>query len=208
MVAALESRGHACVTPVLPVEDVDASFEDYASVVCDSLSGRAAPILVGHSMSSAVIPLVALERPVRVLVYLCPAMAGFPAPPGQPPSKRTGYNRPPVDPDGRMRWPRQRAIHELYGRIDREQAERLAARLRPQARAVFDKRYPLDAPPGGVASEFLYARDDELFDETWSRWISRTLVGVEPVELPGGHFPMLEHPTLLADLLERISDRR
>jgi pimeloyl-ACP methyl ester carboxylesterase len=198
LVAVLESRGHDCIAPVLALEDAD--FEAYANTVCDSLSGKPAPVLVGHSMSSAVIPLVALERPVKRLVYLCPAMAGFPAPPDQPPSRRAGYRPPPIDADGRTWWPRERAIGDLYVRIDRECAERLAARLRPQPRAPFDKPYPLDAPPDAPAT-FLYARDDELFDDEWSRWISRTLVGVEPVELPGGHFPMLEQTTLLADLL-------
>jgi hypothetical protein len=31
------------------------------------------------------------------------------------------------------------------------------------------------------------------------------LLGVEPLELAGGHFPMLEHTELLADALERVS---
>ena len=82
LVAVMETRAHTCITPVLPLEDADAGFEDYARVVIDSLSGCEAPVLVGHSMSSAVIPLVAVERPVRLLVYLCPAMAGFRAPVG------------------------------------------------------------------------------------------------------------------------------
>ena len=30
-------------------------------------------------------------------------------------------------------------------------------------------------------------------------------MGVEPIELPGGHFPMLESPALLAGVLERVS---
>ena len=207
LVAVLESRGHDCITPVLPLEDADASFVDYAKVVCASLSGCPPPVLVGHSMSSAVIPLVAIARPVRLLVYLCPAMAGFRALPGEPPSRRAGYRGISIDDDGRMRWPPERAIRELYRRIDHESAERLAARLRPPPRAVFDKPYPLHEPPD-VPSEFLYTRDDELFDDRWSRWISRTLIGVEPVEIHGGHFPMLEHPTLLGNLLERISDGR
>ena len=84
-------------------------------------------------------------------------------------------------------------------------AERLAARLRPQPRAVFNKPYPLSTPPR-VPSAFLYAREDELFDDQWSRWIARALLDVEPIELPGGHFPMLENPTLLADVLERVGD--
>jgi pimeloyl-ACP methyl ester carboxylesterase len=204
LVEFLRSRGHTCITPVLPLEDDEAGFDEYARVVIDDLQGTEAPVLVGHSMSSAVVPLVAVERPVKLLVYLCPAMAGFAAPAGQPTPRRAGYRGPPLDADGRRWWPRDRAVTELYGRLDRGTAERMAARLRPQPWTVFAKPYPLSAPPA-VASAFLYARDDELFDDRWSRWIARALVGVEALELPGGHFPMLEHPALLAEVLERVS---
>jgi pimeloyl-ACP methyl ester carboxylesterase len=35
----------------------------------------------------------------------------------------------------------------------------------------------------------------------WSRRIAADVLGVEPVELPGGHSPMLSHPVELADAL-------
>jgi pimeloyl-ACP methyl ester carboxylesterase len=31
--------------------------------------------------------------------------------------------------------------------------------------------------------------------------MARELLGIEPIELPGGHFPMLEDPEALAELL-------
>ncbi len=204
LVTELERRGHECVTPVLPLEDGGASYEDYAAVVIECLKGRDAPVLVGHSMSSAVIPLVAVRRAVRLLVYLCPAMGGFPPPPDEPRYQRPGYERPPVDADGRSWWPHDRAVSQLYGRLDRTSAARMAARLRPQPQTVFGAPYPLERPPE-VPSTFLYAREDELFDDEWSRWIARSLLGLEAIELPGGHFPMLEHPAILADILEQIS---
>jgi pimeloyl-ACP methyl ester carboxylesterase len=192
------------VTPVLPLEDAGASYEGYAAVVVECMKGREAPVLVGHSMSSAVIPLVAVRRAVGLLVYLCPAMGGFPPPPDEPPYQRAGYERPPVDADGRSWWPHDRAVSQLYGRLDTELAERLAARLRPQPQALFRAPYPLERPPE-MPSAFLYAREDELFDDEWSRWIARSLLGLEAIELPGGHFPMLEYPAILADILEQIS---
>ena len=80
----------------------------------------------------------------------------------------------------------------------------MAARLRPQPHAVLRAPYPLERPPD-VPSTFLYAREDELFDDEWSRWIARSLLGLEAIELPSGHFPMLEQPAILADILEQIS---
>jgi pimeloyl-ACP methyl ester carboxylesterase len=141
---------------------------------------------------------------VRLLVYLRPAMGGLPPPPGEPPWRRAGYDSPPVDATGRSWWPRERAIAQLYTRVEPEHAERLADRLRPQPQSVFDQPYPRAAPPD-PPSALIYAREDELFDDRWSRWIARNLLGVEPIELPGGHFPMLEHPARLADALETVS---
>ena len=171
LVAELEDRGHQCVTPVLPLEKDDASFEDYAQVVVDDLEGHDAPVLVGHSMSSAVVPLVAIKRPIRTLVYLCPAMGGFDPPPDEPPYQRPGYERPPIDASNRSWWPVDRAVTQLYRRVEPTLAERLVPRLRPQPQNVFRAPYPLERPPR-VRSAFIYARDDELFDDAWSRWIA------------------------------------
>lgn len=91
LVAELGHGGHECVIPVLPLDDDRASFDDYADVVAESLRDRELPVLVGHSMPSAVIPLVTVKRHVQVLVYLCPAMGGFPSSPGEPPWRRAGY---------------------------------------------------------------------------------------------------------------------
>jgi pimeloyl-ACP methyl ester carboxylesterase len=201
LVAELAGRGHECLTPVLPLGDPAATFVDYADAVLHCLAGRDHPVLVGHSMASAVVALVAARVPVRLLVYLCPALVGLPSPPGEPPYRRAGSEPPPVDAQDRMWWPRERALTELYGRVaDRQLADRLAQRLRPQPRSVFRAPYPLKHPPD-VPIAFLYARDDEMFDDGWSRWIAANLFGAQPVELPGGHFPMLEHPGLLADVL-------
>jgi pimeloyl-ACP methyl ester carboxylesterase len=72
--------------------------------------------------------------------------------------------------------------------------------VRPQAGA-FRRPYPLAAPPPGIPAALIYATDDEFFEPEWSRWAARELLGVEPVEMPGGHFPMLERPEEPAELL-------
>ena len=204
LVAELTHRGHECLTPVLPLEDPGATFADYAAVVLDCLDGRECAVLVGHSMASAVIPLVAARMGVKLLVYLCPAMSGFPSRRDEPPRLRAAWARPPIDRDNRSWWPLERAITQLYGRVEPQLAERLARRLRPQPQVVFSAPYPLERPPE-VPSAFIYAREDELFDDSWSRWISRTLLGVDAIELRGGHFPMLEQTAILAEVLEQVS---
>jgi pimeloyl-ACP methyl ester carboxylesterase len=50
-----------------------------------------------------------------------------------------------------------------------------------------------------------YAADDEFFEPAWERFMARELLGIEPIEIPGGHFPMAEDPDALADLLDRLA---
>ena len=66
----------------LPSDDSSAFFDDYAAVVCAALADDPGDdlIIVGHSLSGLTIPLVAAQRPVRRLVYLC-AVSPIP---GQP----------------------------------------------------------------------------------------------------------------------------
>jgi pimeloyl-ACP methyl ester carboxylesterase len=205
LVAELARRPHECLTPVLPLEDPTAPFADYAAVVLNCLGGRENTVLVGHSMASAVIPLVAARVRLKLLVYLCPAMGGLPPRADEPQYQRATGIRPPIDPENCSWWPPERAITQLYSRLDPQLAERLAPALRPQPQALFSAPYPLKRPPA-VPSAFLYARGDELFGDSWSRWIAAKLLDVQAIELRDGQFPMLEHPAILAKMLEQLSD--
>jgi pimeloyl-ACP methyl ester carboxylesterase len=197
----LRGRGHRVVAPDLPVSDPGASFEDYAQVVLDALGEGDEPfVLVGHSLGSDTIPLVAVRRAPARLVYLCPRLGGFTLrPPGEP-RAFLEPGRLPRDHDGLAAWDPDDAIHNLYPRLDPAVARERAARLLPQA-AVFRRPYALAEPPPGIPASMIYAAADEVFDPEWSRWAARELLGVEPVEIAGGHFPMLETPEELVGLL-------
>src|SRR5437868_1321545 len=64
--------------------------------------------------------------------------------------------------------------------------------------------YPLAGHPD-VPTVLIYAADDEIFNPAWERFMARELLSVEPIEIPGGHFPMVEDPESLADLLDRLA---
>jgi pimeloyl-ACP methyl ester carboxylesterase len=51
----------------------------------------------------------------------------------------------------------------------------------------------------------VYSADDEFFEPAWERYAAREIIGTEPIEIPGGHFPMLESPESLANLLSRLA---
>jgi pimeloyl-ACP methyl ester carboxylesterase len=54
----------------------------------------------------------------------------------------------------------------------------------------------------------IYALDDEIFEPAWERFMARELLGVDPIAIAGGHFPMVEDPAALADLLDRLAHER
>ena len=48
---------------------------------------------------------------------------------------------------------------------------------------------------------YIYAIEDEFFTPESRRWAAQNIFGVEPIDMEGGHFPMLERPSELADVL-------
>jgi pimeloyl-ACP methyl ester carboxylesterase len=159
-------------------------------------------VIVGHSQGTAYSTLVAATKPDALLVHLCPRLGGFEPPPEAPEMFRHGIPFPETRPDGLSAWDEDVAIHALYGRVPSPRAGMLAGRLRPMA--MPEEEYPLDRPPGNRAV-LIYAAEDELFEPAWERFMASEVLGVEPIETPGGHFPMAEDPEALAELLDRVA---
>ena len=203
LVPVLEERGHRVLTPDLPLHDPSLGFEERIRPALDSLDGVDGPlVIVGHSQGTAYSCLLAAERPESLLVYLCPRLNGFDEPPGAPDRFREGFPFPADRPDGTSVWDADAAIAAMYSRLPPERARALAERLQPMAMPQDD--YPLRAPPDNP-SLLIYATEDEFFQPAWERFMARELLGVDPIEIPGGHFPMAEDPEALGDLLDRLA---
>jgi pimeloyl-ACP methyl ester carboxylesterase len=199
----LKERGHAVVVPDLPLQDPDAGFDERIRPALDALEGVDGPlVIVGHSQGTAYSSLVAAANPDALLVHLCPRLGGFEPPPGAPEMFREGVPFPETGPDGTSAWDEEVALEALYGRVPPPRASMLAGRLRPMAMPEDD--YPLRAHPDNP-TVLVYAAEDELFEPEWERFMARKLLGVEPIEVPGGHFPMAEDPDGLAAILDRVA---
>jgi pimeloyl-ACP methyl ester carboxylesterase len=195
----LIDRGHRVAVPDLPLQDPDAGFEERIRPAMEALEGIDDPVvIVGHSQGTAYSSLLAAKMPDAVLVHLCPRLGGFEPPPGAPRPFREGVPFPETAADGTSAWDEEVAMEALYGRVPEPRASMLAGRLRPMAMPSED--YPLERPPGNQAV-LIYAAEDELFEPDWERFMARELLGVEPIEIPGGHFPMAEDPEALAEVL-------
>jgi pimeloyl-ACP methyl ester carboxylesterase len=187
----------------MPFDDPLADYAKRARHASEALDTADGPVVVvGHSIASAEAALVASERHPALLVHLCPRFGTFVTPPGAPAVFRDGFPFPPKDADGRSVWTRKGAIEAMYPRLPLQAAGELADRLRPGASAVGD--YPLTQHPK-VPTALIYTADDEFFTPEWERFVAIELLGVEPIEIPGGHFPMAEVPDLLADVLDRLA---
>jgi pimeloyl-ACP methyl ester carboxylesterase len=206
LVGPLRARGHEAVAPDLPTDDAGTGWEERIGPVMAALEGLEGPVaVVAHSASSGYGALVATRLADPLLVYLCPRLNPFDPPPGAPEVFRPGFPFPPRRSDGANVWERDAAMAAMYSRLPRAAAEELADRLRPAAPPADE--FPLPGHPD-VATALVYASEDEFFEPGWERFMARELLGVEPIEIPGGHFPMIEHPESLADLLDRLARRR
>jgi pimeloyl-ACP methyl ester carboxylesterase len=204
VVSALRERGHDGVAPELPLHDPAATFEDRARPAVQALADVIGPaVVVGHSMSSAYAPLVAIQRDGALLVHLCPSLSPFPSPAGAPEKFRPELPFPPARPDGITVWDPAVATESIYGRLPEATAGELAGRLRPMAPPPDE--FPLAGHPD-IPTALIYASDDEFFEPAWERLMAREMLGVEPIEIAGGHFPMAEDPAGLADVLISVLD--
>jgi pimeloyl-ACP methyl ester carboxylesterase len=199
----LMERGHEVVVPDLPLQDPEAGFDQRIQPALNAIDGVDGPlIIVGHSQGTAYSTLVAATRPDALLVHLCPRLGGFDSPPGAPEMFRQGIPFPETRPDGLSVWDEEVAMQALYGRVPSPRREMLGGRLRPMA--MPEEEYPLHAPPDNPAV-LIYAAEDELFEPAWERFMASEVLGIEPIEIPTGHFPMAEDPEALAELLDRIA---
>jgi pimeloyl-ACP methyl ester carboxylesterase len=199
----LEALGHRTTAPDLPLHDPDAGYQERVQPALDALDAAEDPVVVvAHSQSSAFGALVAAERPVSLLVYICPRMGTFEPPSEAPGAFREGIAFPSPRADGTTVWGPEAALEVMYPRLPAETARGLVQHLRPMAMPPDD--FPLHEHPD-VPTALIYATEDELFEPSFERFMARELLGIDPIEIPGGHFPMAEDPESLAELLDGLA---
>ena len=204
----LREHGHEVVVPDLPSEDTESGLGDYADAIERELGDAAEVVLVPHSLGGLVGPVVAARRPLRALVYVCALVPE----PGLSFNEQLGAAEErvllfeggrEVDDRGRSHWPDpELTAAVMYPDLSPEDASWAAERLRRQAQRSQAEVSP--APPPGLRTESVVGANDMVVSPAWSRRVARERLGVEPVEIPTGHFPMITHPELLADELARL----
>jgi pimeloyl-ACP methyl ester carboxylesterase len=211
LIPELEKYGHQIVTPSLPVDEPAASATRYAEVIAQALVDAGDDVvLVGHSASGMFIPLVPNLRPIRRLVYLA-ALIPKPgasireqlaAEPDMLNPAWVATCRAGNDPSSND----EVAIEYLFHDCQPEAISLgLTTRMRMYAEKAMTEIFPLETLPE-VASSYIVCSDDRTISPEWSRRTARERLGVEAIELPGGHCPYLSRPSQLAGILSRVLD--
>ena len=209
-VPELERGGHRAVAVDLPAGDPSAGLTRYAELTAEAVGDADDLVVVGHSLGAASIPIVATLRPVRHLVFVC----GLLPEPGKSVTDRytseevfmPGFagNTITLD-DGSSAWVDIEAVRRcLYHDCSDADVEWAFARMRPQAGAPRQEPWPLDAMPP-VERTSIVCRGEACIRPEWSRRMSRELLGVEAVELDGGHSPFVSRPGELVEALRRVA---
>jgi pimeloyl-ACP methyl ester carboxylesterase len=202
----LRSRGHRVTAPDLPAEDAAAGLTRSTDTAIAALTGAVDDlVVVGHSLGALVAPLVADRVPVRRMVMLA-GIVGAPGASLESLAAEDADRDLPLsdadletDSEGRFRFSAAGARRLLYHDCVPETADAAIARLRFQ-RSMWTEVAEFDAWPE-VETASIICTEDRLVNPAWSNRIARERLGVEPLELPSGHSPMLARPAELADLL-------
>jgi pimeloyl-ACP methyl ester carboxylesterase len=230
LIPHLEAQGHKTVAMDLPIEDPSASLSQYADAVLKALPETDDIVLVGHSMAGTVIPIVASQRPVRRLIYLA-ALIPHPGistidqfydrldsdtiqslsyePASE--SKRQQFRDEPdmykpealgKNPSGDEAIAMELFFHDCQPDVARWAVSKM--RLQQSMAYVFEPN-PLQVFPN-VECAYIVCSDERIINPKWSHYAARKRLGVNAIEIPGGHCPHLSRPEKLASVLNSAAN--
>lgn len=208
VVGELERSGHTALAVDLPCDRAELTLADDVAVVHDALDRDDEPaVLVAHSLGAVTATAACAERTVAGLVFV----AGVVPVPGKALADLEaqdadrdgplGGDDLTMFPDGTFLFTESAALRLLYPDCDPVVAKEAASRLRPQRSMWRDVCTGSGWPDVPIRS--IVCAEDRIVNPPWSRRIARERLGVEPLELPGSHSPMLSRPADLAALLTR-----
>jgi pimeloyl-ACP methyl ester carboxylesterase len=225
LIPYLEAQGHKTISMDLPIEDASASLSQFADVVLQALPKTDDDlVLVGHSMAGTVIPLVAEAHQVRQLVFLtalipCPGTSTIDQfhhtldsdsrkvlnyEPKEQSQIEQFYDEPnmfnPISVG--KDFSDEAVLREIFYQdcqLDIMNWALSKRRLQRSMAYIFEVN-PLKSLPN-VEYKYILCRDDRIISPAWSRYAARKRLGVDAIELPGGHCPHLSRPAHLASIL-------
>ena len=186
----LRAAGHEVIAVDLPCDDESAGLSAYRDATLDAIGDqREDLVLVAQSLGGFTAPLVADRVPVERIV-LVTAMIPKPGEKGDDWWANTGTAEA-IKAQG-LPDDAELFVHDVPPDV-----LEAAGAPRDQSGTPMEEPWPLAAWPD-VPTTFLLCRDDRFFPADWMREVVRDRLGIEPVEVPGGHCAFLSQPKALA----------
>lgn len=201
----LKRFGHEVLLADLPAGVTQLPWQGYSDAILGACGAAKDVILVGASMSGIFLPLVAARsNRVSKMVF----EAGMIPQLGIAALQMVRSDMSMFNPAWIGKDPtRDPAIARefLFHDCSPEVAEWAFGTMRLMVpMRVLNEPIPIDAWPA-KPSVYIVCRDDRTILPDWSRRKARELLGVEALELPGGHCPHVSRPAELAELLNAIA---
>lgn len=204
----LERRGHRVLTPAFQVDRTNEGLAWHAETIVNALnrSGVNPPnvVCVAHSASGMYLPLIAERWSPRRMVFL----AALVPRPGVSVTEQYRADPSMFNPAwvGQNPLDDKVALNFVYHDCPPDRLDwAMTTRLMFYAKCALEEPCPLRVWPH-VPSTYIVCADDRTIAPQWQRKAARELLGVEPVELPGGHCPHVSRPEALADVLQRVDN--
>ncbi len=207
LVTELEKRGHRVICADLPTNEPDASGTRYAQAVVDVLPRNNQPaIVVAHSVSGIFLPLLPTHCAVSRIVFLTAFVPEI----GKSPMEQLQANPEMFWPDWIGKDPTKDdavAMQYLFHDCDPKTAAwALTTRRLMLARRALTETCSLRSWPDVLTSYVLCREDRTLRPEFWRQQVRKQL-GIDPIEIAGGHCPHVSRPGELAEVLSALSCR-
>ncbi|WP_396930283.1 alpha/beta hydrolase [Mycolicibacterium sp.] len=202
----LHGHGHLTVAPDLPVDDDAAGSREWAQVVVSAVDAAVGTstdvIVVGHSISGLILPIVASTRSVRRMVFV----GGLLPVPNTPFADHLADNPdaitfPDPQPGGTgpfgLSW--ETVCEGFYHDCPVDIAQRAFQNMRHQSFTVFLEPCPVEVWPD-TPSTYVLLSDDRAVGATWARRNAHR-VSADLIEFDSGHSPFFARPVELARML-------
>ena len=202
----LSDAGHRPIAVDLPCDQRSSGLTHYAEAAMAVLPSSSPDlIVVGHSLGALTAAVVAGRVKTRRLAFV----AGIIGAPGRrladlatidaERDQDLGKGALEFNDAGLFRFTRAGAMKVLFHDCDPDDADAAFARLRFQ-KSIWDEVADFqDWKAEEIVS--VVCTDDRVVNPSWGRKVSRERLGVEAMELAGGHSPWLSQPAGLARML-------
>jgi pimeloyl-ACP methyl ester carboxylesterase len=202
--AELDRSGQFVVTPELPADEPDAGALRYADVILSAIPHGEPVIVVAHSAAGWFLPIVAARGRVKRMVFVAAAVPRI----GMSFVQLFQAEPEMLNPAWIGKDPRIESVANefLFHDCAPERLSFAHSTIRViHARGAMIEKYPLTRWPEAPSSYIVCTKDRTIQPE-WSRRVAKSQLGIEPIEMPGGHCPYISRPNELARALLKLSD--